>query len=56
MMIWRSKRLAAGSPLLAPADWPPVRAGIMGSNGYVTLTLTDGLAGPQHFYRLLMEE
>ena len=54
-MLETARLLLEGSPLLAPADWHPVRTGIAGSNGYVTVTLTNGLAGPQHFYRLVLE-
>lgn len=44
-----------GSELLSPANWQPVRTDIAGSNGYLAVTTTNGLTGPQHFYRLVME-
>jgi arylsulfatase A len=44
-----------GSELLSPADWQPVRTGIVGANGYLSVTITNGLAGRQQFYRLVME-
>ena len=44
-----------GSQRLSPAEWQPVQTGIVGRNGYVTVTLTNGLAGAQQFYRLVLE-